>query len=388
MLQWESFLNLSEMQKSRVKRLKRKHKLIMYILLKVGKRTAGMGFKVMKFHAILHLALDILMFGVPMVVDTGSNESHHKTTKVAARLTQKDIQTFEKQTSNRMDDFHVLDLAMEELAGRPLWEYFRGFGHDVIDQEAKRPKTKTGGMTVNVFKDEVTRSIEFRVVTRMEEKHKVLLDTQFLEFAYQLQEDLAEILPKMPIRAEHSREGVIFRSHPNYRGKGMWRDWVMIQWETGPYPAQIWGFVDLSSLPEGLHVDITNVHGVTEVQRGVFAIVESCDYEEEDEPLSDIFRPIVLETSSLTDGGEVDKRKFYLVDTECFKEPLVVVPDIGCDPKCKFLIMSPRAQWAEDFAAWLDMDHQIDEAEMQEEPLSEADNDGSDGEEEEEEEDA
>ena len=43
-----------------------------------------MGFRIMKFHAVTHLADDILMFGVPTNVDTGSNELHHKLTKVAA----------------------------------------------------------------------------------------------------------------------------------------------------------------------------------------------------------------------------------------------------------------------------------------------------------------
>ena len=44
-----------------------------------------MGFRIMKFHAVTHLADDILMFGVPTNVDTGSSESHHKLTKVAAK---------------------------------------------------------------------------------------------------------------------------------------------------------------------------------------------------------------------------------------------------------------------------------------------------------------
>jgi hypothetical protein len=47
-----------------------------------------MGFKVMKVHAMVHLAYNMLiMFSVPMNVDTGSNESHHKRTKVTAKLT-------------------------------------------------------------------------------------------------------------------------------------------------------------------------------------------------------------------------------------------------------------------------------------------------------------
>ena len=45
-----------------------------------------MGLKIMKFHAILHLLQDMLLFGTPSEMDTGSNESHHKPSKYAAKL--------------------------------------------------------------------------------------------------------------------------------------------------------------------------------------------------------------------------------------------------------------------------------------------------------------
>jgi hypothetical protein len=361
LLQWEAYLNLPQMQKKDVQRLKRKHKFLMYLLIKVGNRTTGMGFKVMKVHAMLHLAFDIIMFSVPMNVDTGSNESHHKTTKVAAKLTQKDIKTFEKQTSNRMDDFHVLDLAMEELDERPLWEYFSGYYHENIPEVEKIKST--GGMIFHVIvEDAVTKEVGARVVTRMQNAENLMFDTQMLHFAMKIQHDLLDWVPKMPICAEHSRDGYIFRSHPNYRSKGPWRDWVMIKWEEGDFPAHIWGFVDLETIPEGVQVDLTI--GKT-VERGVYAIVESCNYVDEENPESDIFTPLLLETTALSESGEVLTRKFYLVDVETFKEPIVVIPDIGSNPKCKYLMMAPRSQWADDFKAWIGMPHENDEAEMQ-----------------------
>ena len=73
--------------------------------------------KLVKFHCITHLCSDILSFSVPMVVDTGSNESHHKLTKIAVKLTQRDISKFEQQTSDRMDEFYLLDMAMAEVQG-------------------------------------------------------------------------------------------------------------------------------------------------------------------------------------------------------------------------------------------------------------------------------
>ena len=135
LLQWEAYLNLDEMAAKHVKRLKRKHRYLLFLLKRVANRQKGMGFKVVKFHAVLHLAQDILMFGVPMNVDTGSNESHHKTTKIAAKLTQKDIRTFERQTSDRLDDFHVLNLAIEEIQGNPLWTYLDPYREETDENE-------------------------------------------------------------------------------------------------------------------------------------------------------------------------------------------------------------------------------------------------------------
>ena len=75
LMQWEAYLNLAQMELKHVQRLKRKHRFIMFLLKKVGNRTAGMGWKIMKFHAILHLAYDILMFGVPMTVAPQDDKS-------------------------------------------------------------------------------------------------------------------------------------------------------------------------------------------------------------------------------------------------------------------------------------------------------------------------
>ena len=43
------------MKRSHVARLAKKHRYIMYIMLNVAKRSEGMGLKLMKFHAIIHM---------------------------------------------------------------------------------------------------------------------------------------------------------------------------------------------------------------------------------------------------------------------------------------------------------------------------------------------
>jgi len=78
LLQWEAYLCEDQMKVTHVKRLDRKMRYLMYLMTNVADRKKGMGLKLMKFHAIMHLFHDILQFGVPKDMDTGSNESHHK----------------------------------------------------------------------------------------------------------------------------------------------------------------------------------------------------------------------------------------------------------------------------------------------------------------------
>ena len=363
LLQWEAYLSQDRMQKKHVHRLKKKHRFLMFLIKKVGNRTKGMGFKVMKFHAIIHLAYDILMFGVPMVVDTGSNESHHKTTKVAAKLTQKDIKTFEKQTSDRLDEFHLLDLAMEEMNGRPLWEYFSGFEHP--DTVKKEKGIQTGGMMFEVFWNDKINATAFEIQTRMANKNKVFIEAGLVDFLYDLQEELSDTVTKLQVYSEHSRHGQMFRAHPNYRGKGHWRDWVMIQWEEGDTPAEIWCYVDLTEIPEG--TEITLDSGMI-VEHGVFAVVKCTTWVEDEEEItrSDLFTPLAKAVNP-PNADNTFTRLYTLVNVEAFKDPVVVIPNIGHEDKNQYFMVAPRFQWADDFAAWLEMPHQHDKMEMHEE---------------------
>lgn len=64
---------------------------------------------------ILHMADEILNFGVPLELDTDDNKSHHIPAKVAAQLTQKIKKNVEESTSKRLIEKKVLDLACMEI---------------------------------------------------------------------------------------------------------------------------------------------------------------------------------------------------------------------------------------------------------------------------------
>jgi hypothetical protein len=71
LLEWEAYLNEAEMSVHHIRRLQKKNRFIMWLIKNTCKRTAGMGMKLMKFHAIIHMWLDIYLFGVPAEHDTG-----------------------------------------------------------------------------------------------------------------------------------------------------------------------------------------------------------------------------------------------------------------------------------------------------------------------------
>jgi len=106
---------------------------------------------------------------------------------------------------------------------------------------------------------------------------------------------------------------------------------VIVDWgqHYGKIPCEIWCFVDLRMLPTNVRVKISGVN----VRTGVYAVVESSEYEDEDNGIaSDIFRPIIKE-AEVNDNGNVTSRQFYLADVETFVDPVVVVPDIGADER-------------------------------------------------------
>ncbi len=399
MLQWEAYLKCDEMKKSHVKRLDKKHRVIMYLMKKVARRTRGMGMKLVKFHCITHLCADILSFGVPMVVDTGSNESHHKLTKIAAKLTQKDISKFEQQTSDRLDEFHLLDLAMAEIEGRCLWEYFDGyFDHDTTEvlpedrmnvdhldgdlavnldkiNDANEDKKGdrddeivTRGMTIQVGYDEDTGEPKMKLLTKMKNKEAVGLETALITYLAELQEDLLDEAGLLIIKTEHKRKGQIFRAHPRYRGQA-WNDWVVVDWGPhGKLPCEIWCFIDLSKLHKSVRLE----DGML-INPGVYAVVESSflSNDESEIGLSDIFRPIIKEMDQ-TDPDQW-KHRYYLATVDAFVEGCVVVPDIGCVNICQYFWVKPRHMWSTDFVKWLESPHTNDDT------ISDSEDDKEDG---------
>ena len=355
LLEWEEWMKSPQLLKKHVRAARQKHRYVMYLIKKVANRTAGMGLKLTKFHCIVHIADDILNFGVPMEVDTGSNESGHKPTKTAAKLTQKNKKTFEIQTATRLEEMHLLDLALEEIKGRPLWDYFKGFEHDEQMETESKASSHIGGSKYRFFTDNEGVN-QCTAVRKIKGKlPEFMLEETFIDFVVGLQDAVNMHIPELIVHSKHTRSGQIFHANVAFQGT-VWRDWVWVDWgpRYGTLPNKLWGFVDLNALPPNSKV---NYGGINSISPGIYAIVESATMIEDEH--SELV--LTLETDVVQNAhGEFDDLQFFLADVEAFVEPAIVVPDIG-GKKNRYLLIINKSHWKSKFERWLEDPHEWDE---------------------------
>jgi hypothetical protein len=310
-------------------------------------------------------------FGVPMEVDTGTLESHHKETIKAAKLTQKVRSTFEIQTAQRLMEVHLLELAQEEIRGRPLWDYYDGYHHppEVVKDE-KQPTT--GGAAFRIFED-ANGICQISATRKYQSKHpRFMMEDAFLRFFNGLQKAVEHYYSEVVMLTYHFRGGHHFRANAAYRGS-VWRDWVWVDWgPDGTLPCKIWGFVDLSLIPPNAGIAYG---GLGQVAPGIYAIVECASEmtgEEEiirkkkgkkDEVIlvpNETELVVRLEIDCTKIGGKLQSLKYYLADVEAFVAPAIVVPDVG-GPENSYLGLRDMSKWANIFEDWLDSDANLDD---------------------------
>jgi hypothetical protein len=349
----------------------------MYLIKKVGRRTEGLGFKLIKFHGILHITRDMLNFGVPKEVNTEHNEDHHKPAKGAAKLTQKKKELFNIQTATRLLELDLLDYAMAELDGNAPWHYYEGYISDPVVEESE-PKPATRGSTYSINRDQEGKPFIADTRNCGPKKRRVMIEQDFVEFASGLQDVVhGHLNSRFFIRTVHDRNGHKFRGTASFMDS-QWRDWAVFDWgrDWGKLPCKIWGFVDLSALED----DIGLSYADCALTKGVYAIVESSVLlDDPDGGLgSDLLRPIETTVDGMVRNGFVNKLRFYLADVDAIVEPAVIIPDIG-GPRNRYWWLKSCSEWDKLFVKWLEDPHNLDI--MSDDESSDDEEDGSDSEE-------
>ena len=218
------------------------------------------------------------------------------------------------------------------------------------------------------FFDERERRNQVKLLTDLADDVDLKLEDDLVDFVVKLQDAVKEFTNLVYLRTNHYRNGQIFRGHVHHSG-GVWRDWVIVDWDDdGLLPNKVWGFVDLSALPEdsGVHFG-----GLNSLEPGLYAIVESAQYVNTNmkEEVSELFVAVKKEVKGIRNGF-VTGMKFYLADCEAIVDTAIMIPDIGGQPNAYFQVKN-RTEWGELFEKWLRKPHNLDKEEEESEEESE-----------------
>jgi hypothetical protein len=168
-----------------------------------------MKLKLTKFHGVVHMADDILNFGVPLEVDTGTNKSRHKPTKTAARLTQKIEETLDLQTAIHLEELHLLDLAMLEFEGKPIYNYGKHRTQHCLKQPPPPNNVPIGGATFVISTDNLQQYV-VTMTTKSKDDGTAKLETGLITFVAELQRVVKDYISSIPLCTIHKHQGQIF----------------------------------------------------------------------------------------------------------------------------------------------------------------------------------
>ena len=132
---------------------------------------------------------------------------------------------------------------------------------------------------------------------------------------------------------------------------------MSVDWgQAGLFCSQIWVFFQVNGLDEGQSICLPHyLSDGADVYDGTFAIIESAEYMDNNESGS-LFGDIKLKANEKLIDGTVSKRMFYHDDVKAFRDPLVVIPNLGT--KDRYLVMIPRAKWLALCQAWIVAPHE------------------------------
>ena len=218
-------------------------------------RESSVGWKICKFHEMLHTCRDITLFGPAEGYDGRPGESAHKWTKLNARKTQRRNDVFEKQTSQRMYDSLVIDTFHSHLR-----MYNPKFDCITKTKNISEKGSMCNGKSPHYF---IYRKMDGDVTTSLVETLETGNDAtlkQHLHVSNFLMKHLEGLkLDKIPCRSsirwvdgsENIEDGDLIRCHPSINGSE-WYDWAWFRWENNgevcDVPGRIFCFIDLTDI--------------------------------------------------------------------------------------------------------------------------------------------
>jgi len=284
LLQWYEWLKQPILNKTMVKRSVKATSWLMRRMKKVAPRKSGMKHNTIKTHLVLHIAEDILDFGVPQNVNSAAAESAHiQLAKVTSKNTQKRPHSFTFQASNRF----IENIAIKQSSW--LCE----------DAHPNRVRAMTDKMSnfrrqVSVWED--NNGCHCLYLPWNEGFKKMPRNSIPIEWEDDLKEAIVqhclpmttngclscftEFRPDIHCKSDlPSDAGQIYRANPMYMG-GPWYDHCMITWAgySNPVPAKLRAFINFKNLQQNARIEFPeSEQGMNKIEPGLYAIIESYD---------------------------------------------------------------------------------------------------------------
>jgi hypothetical protein len=199
-------------------------------LVKLWPRGNGNGWHLPKVHAQFHVPRNIARMGNQMNVHSGPQEANHKVLqKQPSKNAQRRAGVIDIQIAKRLSEFLVIKKAQSLMnppsitplepqsatnyATKGYLVLTKKHGETFITANTVWPKKKKyGKLELPQFEDIVQHVIR-----------------TYWTSANTLANGDLEL--KLKLFSEYKREGIVYRSHSNYRGGGAWIDWCLINWE-------------------------------------------------------------------------------------------------------------------------------------------------------------
>ena len=337
-LQFYAWLSSPSLQVLDVIEMESKVRTYLEFVKKVGRRSAGMGFKTMNFHGTTHVPEDIRNFGVPENVNAKSDEMHHKDDKKSSKRTQYRPDLFEAQSLRQIENRRVIELGVVELDGRVRWRYDHGFVSKeslLLDSNTPdAPKVipdegELSGVFACVRYNSYTENVEVAVSGKRRRRHKHRYPHHVMDEFNSILLELDGYVDHLQVHSEYrTSTGQMYRASPHFQGKP-WHDWAMF----GTLPAHIRAFVDLTELPP---------NNDTKFEPDMYAVVETVGPNiHESEIHSDIFVPVVKKVHK-------DRTTELNLEVRSVKDitgPACVFPDLGHPNKLAYLRVKTVSEW-------------------------------------------
>jgi len=247
-------------------------KMMSLVLIYVP-RSKGNGWKLQKFHDLLHLARDMSRFGSPQNFDAGPGESGLRWWAKRPALTsqKRGYPVFIRQVAARLYEMQVFSAARRAMdLGDSCLE---GKSDSDLEAEAEatdppiRPNTGNGVPQVPASKQPYFRGSSFTLVYDDTQGHlreqwagdpkkrlgPLEIHPLVLGYFRNGPDDSEEekvpafedvvgytelVCPNIPdeTRREGSPRPMLYRAHPNYHSEGKWYDWVIVRYDPSSNP--------------------------------------------------------------------------------------------------------------------------------------------------------